>query len=277
MQHPAILKQDIKYWSAAGAAYAVSGALMACVLTPLAAAAVGACAIAVTAGIYKHLLPRAIKEETAAARPAQRGEKLRGMLDRLIARAGYKKDVTLYTRNAPTTSAWSMRDLIIADEALVRVLDDDEMEAVLAHELSHVMGREASQKVTLLCTPVVASAGAGLLSVFNAVAAQGAPSLPVAAGLSLAAVFATEAIFAYALRTREYRADARSALLTGHPGKLVSALNKVTSIDQNGLSAADVILHGVPAPIEPEEKPWQRLLSHHPTLRQRIAALEKLV
>ncbi|MBI2234482.1 MAG: M48 family metalloprotease [Micavibrio aeruginosavorus] len=277
MQHPAILKQDIKYWSAVGAAYAVSGTLMACLLTPLAAVAIGACAIAATAGIYKHLLPRAIKDETAESRLVQRGEKLRGMLDRLIARAGYKKDVSLYTRKAPTTSAWSMLDLIIADEALVRVLDDDEMEAVLGHELSHVMGREASQKVTLLCTPIVASAGVGILSVFNAVAGQGAPSLPVAAGLSLAAVFATEAIFAYALRTREYRADARSALLTGRPGKLVSALTKVTSIDQNGLSAVDAMFHGIPVPLEPEEKPLQRLLSHHPTLRQRVAALEKLM
>jgi heat shock protein HtpX len=199
-----------------------------------------------------------------------------GIVHELAVRAGLP-DPRVYLIDSPHPNAFATgRDpehaAVAATTGLLAILDRDEVEAVLAHELGHVRNRD-----TLVMTMTATIAGAiAMLANFGFFFRGGQRANPLAmlAALLLAPLAAMLVQLAIS-RTREYGADRASAEITGNPRALASALAKL----QAGAaripspvalrSPAAAALYIVPGG-------GRRLFSTHPDTADRIAALERM-
>jgi heat shock protein HtpX len=157
-------------------------------------------------------------------------------------------------------------------QGLLDLLEPRELEAVIAHELAHVVNRDAAVMT------VVGGPGEALLSGGVRVASQG--WFPVMIGGAIASAigwvgtYGTRALSRY----REFAADEGAVALTGSPAALASALIKVSdglvAIPRKDLRAAALhdAFHLLPAARENA----YGLPDTHPPLRARIERLERL-
>lgn len=164
--------------------------------------------------------------------------------------------------------------VVCVTDGLLQVLDLAEVEGVLAHELGHVKNGDI-----LLQTVSATLAGAvGMMSQFGmyGTAAGGRNRVNPLAAI-LAPLAATMIQFAIS-RTREFKADATAAAITGKPLDLAEALAKINA-------AAKQIPMQIPATMAPlaQVDPLQafgggiaRLFSTHPPVEERIARLQAI-
>jgi len=167
---------------------------------------------------------------------------------------------------------------VAATEGILRILSDEELEGVLAHELAHVRHRD------ILISSVAATLAAAIMMIarmaqFAAIFGGGRDSdregsNPVALlATIILAPLAAALIQAAISRSREYDADAGGAHIVGSPYGLVSALKKLEAasrqvpLDANPATAHMFII-----------KPFSTqgllgLFSTHPPTERRIAAL----
>ena len=164
----------------------------------------------------------------------------------------------------------------------MRILDDQELEGVLAHELSHVKNRDV-----LIST--IAATLAGAITMLAHMAQWSAMfggarsddeergGNPIA--LILMAVLAPIAAMLVQLavsRSREYQADATGAELAGRPWGLASALEKLqmaqeaVPMDANPATAHLFIVNPLSG------RSLMNLFSTHPPLEERIARLRAM-
>jgi heat shock protein HtpX len=165
---------------------------------------------------------------------------------------------------------------VAATTGLLAMLDHDEVEAVMAHELGHVQNRD-----TLVMTMVATIAGAiSMLGNFAFLLGgrdSEGRSHPLAGLLAvLVAPFAAMIVQMAISRTREYGADHAAAQISGNPAALARALAKIAgpaqaipsmASDQNPAAAQ---LYIVPTAVSD-------LFSTHPATEKRIAALMAMV
>jgi heat shock protein HtpX len=129
---------------------------------------------------------------------------------------------------------------VAATAGILQALDENELEGVLGHELSHVVNRD------ILISSVAATL-AGALTYLVQFAyfmprtdGERRGSNPLAFLFLLVAPFAAMLIQFAVSRSREYGADATGAGLTGEPRALASALQKLQSASkQIPLAGAD--------------------------------------
>jgi len=174
---------------------------------------------------------------------------------------------------------------VAVTEGLMRVLEREELEGVIAHELGHVKNRD-----TLIMTVAATIAGAvSMLAHLGHMAflfggsrssdeREEGGSHPLAALLGIiAAPIAAMLIQAAISRSREFLADETGARLSRNPRALASALRKIEA-----LSHARPMTVGAPATahlfiINPfSGSKMLRLFSTHPSTEQRVARLELL-
>jgi heat shock protein HtpX len=187
------------------------------------------------------------------------------------------------TPNAFATGRNPQHAAVAVTEGIMRLLERDELAAVLAHELGHVQNRD-----TLIMT--VAATLAGALSHLANMAMWGAmlgggssrdeegSSNPLAGllGIVLAPLAATLIQMAIS-RSREFAADEHGARLSGDPLALASALRKIESWSQRIPMTA-----GSPATahlfiINPfSGGGLVRLFSTHPSTEERVARLQAM-
>lgn len=187
------------------------------------------------------------------------------------------------TPNAFATGRNPQHAAVAVTEGIRRLLDRDELAAVLAHELGHVQNRD-----TLIMT--VAATLAGALSHLANMAMWGAmlgggssrdeegSSNPLAGllGIILAPLAATLIQMAIS-RSREFAADEHGARLSGDPLALASALRKIESWSQR-----IPMMAGSPATahlfiINPfSGGGLVRLFSTHPPTEERVARLQAM-
>lgn len=164
---------------------------------------------------------------------------------------------------------------------ILPMLSNDELEGVLAHELSHVRNRD------ILISSIAAMLAAAL-SIFARMAfwfggGSRDRNNPLGAVVGLVAIIvaplAAMLIRLAISRTREYQADASGADLTGRPLMLASALEKISA------GAARVPMRVNPAVsqlyIENPLKAMRgnsltRLLSTHPPMEDRVQRLQEM-
>lgn len=185
--------------------------------------------------------------------------------------------------------------VVCVTTGLLRRLDEPELEAVLSHELSHVVHRDVA--VMTFASALGVAAGlltraamyAGLFGGFgggygggrgrgsnnNAAMAE----LAVIAGSIL--VYAISFLLTRALsRYRELAADRSGAILIGRPSLLASALVKVTSelgrIPTRDLRAAEHFNAFYFAPFQSRGLSVSSLFATHPSLEVRLAQLQRL-
>jgi heat shock protein HtpX len=171
---------------------------------------------------------------------------------------------------------------VAATEGLLKLMNDDELEGVIAHELSHVRNYD------ILITSVAAML-AGALSVLASIARWGlmftgyggrdrGRGNPIA--LLLMIIVAPIAALLLQLgisRQREYAADAAGVKLVGHPYGLISALQKLGEYNKRipmNVSPTTASLFIV-APLSARAV-FSALFSTHPPLSERIAILQNM-
>ncbi|OGK95292.1 MAG: protease HtpX [Candidatus Rokubacteria bacterium RIFCSPLOWO2_02_FULL_73_56] len=211
---------------------------------------------------------------------------LHAIVRRLATRAGLPMP-RLYlipsdTPNAFATGRDPQHAVVAVTAGILRVLEDAELEGVLAHELAHVKNRDV-----LISTVAATLAGAitYLAHMAQWAAIFGGRSRdddgggnPVA--LILLAVLAPIAALLVQLavsRGREFQADATGARVAGHPQGLIGALQKLERANEalpmaqaNPATAHLFIVNPLSG------RTLARLFSTHPPLEERIARLHGL-
>lgn len=136
--------------------------------------------------------------------------------------------------NAFTTGTRPKNAVITVTQGLLDRLTDQELEAVLAHELTHIKNRDVMVITYASFFAMLASIIVQQFFLFGLMAEEdrgrgrNGGSMVMWVWVASLVVWAISYILIRLLsRYREYAADRGSAILTGHPGYLVSALNKI--------------------------------------------------
>ncbi|MET8271783.1 zinc metalloprotease HtpX [Streptomyces sp. NPDC079189] len=210
---------------------------------------------------------------------------LHGTIDRICALADMPKPRVAIARsdvpNAFATGRGEKTALVCATTGLLRRLEPEELEGVLAHEMSHVAHRDVA-------VMTIASFLGVLAGIVTRVALWGGfsrnrSSDPVGIAIMLiplisAVVYCLSFLLTRLLsRYRELSADRAAALLTGRPSALASALTKVSGqmarIPTEDLRKAEPYNAFYFVPAFSSKESLSRLLSSHPTLEQRLDQL----
>lgn len=164
---------------------------------------------------------------------------------------------------------------VAVTHGILALLNDEELEGVLAHELGHVRNRD-------ILTSSIAATLAGAITILAQFAmffGGGGSDRRRDSGIGalvmlLLAPFAATLIQLWVSRTREFEADASGAHLTGNPYALASALEKISGVSrQVPLVASPTNAHlFIIAPLLSGQT-WASLFSTHPPVRQRIERL----
>ncbi len=226
---------------------------------------------------------------------------LHGAVDRLCALADMPKPrVAIADTDVPNAFATGRSPkaaVVCATTGLLRRLDEPEVEAVLAHELSHVAHRDVA--VMTIASGLGLIAGLLTRAMFYAGLFGGGGNRNNQSGSQLAAmegVIMLVSIVVYAIsflltralsRYRELAADRSGAILIGRPSVLASALVKVTGemsrIPTRDLRKAEPFnaFFFTPAIAQRGGQGGQgislsSLFATHPPLEQRLAQLAQL-
>lgn len=212
---------------------------------------------------------------------AQQAPGLHRIVERLAHKAGIPTPQLYVIPGAAANAFATGRDpshaAVAVTQGIVNLLPEDELEGVIAHELSHIMNRDT-------LTQAVAATVAGAISFLAQLLSysmwfggggrdnEGANPLALLGTVILAPIAATVIQLGIS-RTREFSADEGAARLTGNPQALARALQRLEA------SARRVPMGGNPA-FEPlmivNAVPKQfmaSLFSTHPSTEQRIERL----
>jgi heat shock protein HtpX len=224
----------------------------------------------------------ALKAAKARALHPSEAPELHAMVADLAGRAGLPCP-QLYLSPSPQPNAFATgrspsHAVVAVSQGLIEVMPPDEVAAVVAHELGHVLDRDTllssvvAAMVTGLCA-IVTFASFGTLVVSTADDEQSAP-LRTFALLLVAPLGATVLQLALS-RSREYAADQTSAELLGSTGEPIA----------RALLRIDAHARARPMPIGPGlAQAWivnpvaghiglARLFSTHPPIAERVARL----
>ena len=185
--------------------------------------------------------------------------------------------------NAFATGRNPQNAAVAATEGIMRLLSEEELEGVMAHELAHVQNRD-----TLIST--IAATFAGAISMLgsmlqwaaifgggNSEDEEGGGSMLSGLALAFIAPMAAMLIQMAVSRSREYLADAAGARICGKPLALANALRKL----QMGAQAVPM-QEATPATshmfiVNPlTGGSMLKLFSTHPPMEERVARLEAL-
>jgi heat shock protein HtpX len=227
---------------------------------------------------------------SSGARPATREQapRLYASVERLAARGNLPvPKVYIIPQAAPNAFATGRNPrhaAVAATEGLLQLMNDDELDGVIAHELGHVRNYD-------ILTSSIAATLAGAITWIAHMAQwamifgggrsrdndRGGGAITALAMIILAPIAAMIMQLAIS-RQREYAADASSARLVGHPYGLISALEKLGAYNKRipmDVPATTASLFIV-APLSAGQA-FSRLFSTHPPLEKRIAALRQMV
>jgi heat shock protein HtpX len=166
---------------------------------------------------------------------------------------------------------------------IINKLDDQELEAVIAHELTHIRNRDVRLLIiSIIFVGIFAFLTESLMrSIRFSVAGRGKrDGRIVIIALLLAAIgYLLSSIFRFAIsRQREYMADAGSAQMTKHPLALASALEKI-SVDPRieAVQRRDVAQLFIENPQEVKKNSVSvsKLFMTHPPIEKRIELLRQ--
>ena len=181
--------------------------------------------------------------------------------------------------NAFATGRNPEHAVVAVTHGILRMMSDEELEGVLAHELAHVKNRDiliSSIAATLAGAVMMIASMARWAAIFGAVGGGDDDEGGGLIGFLLLAFLAPIAALLVQLgisRTREYQADATGARIAGNPMGLARALEKL------GTASKRVPLKANPATahmfiVNPlSAKGLMGLFSTHPPLEERIRRL----
>jgi heat shock protein HtpX len=227
----------------------------------------------------------------AGAKVVERDQapELHDMIERLCAMADLPKPrvaiIDTDIPNAFATGRSPKHAAVAVTRGLWQRLEPQEVEGVLAHELSHVANRD----VLIMTIASFFAMLAGLLTrfglysgMFGGGRSRDNNSVPVWLIVLLVSVvtyFLSQILILAISRYREFAADRGSALITGAPEHLMSALQKISSdmfrIPQRDLREVETLnaFFIIPANVKGS---INSLFMTHPPLEKRLAALAEI-
>ncbi|MDQ1269709.1 MAG: heat shock protein HtpX [Thermodesulfobacteriota bacterium] len=218
------------------------------------------------------------------AQPLERSQ-APGLFDtvaRLARQAGLPMpNIYLIPESAPNAFATGRNPehaVVAVTQGLMNMMNQDELEGVLAHELGHVKNRDIliSTIVATLAGAIMWIASIARFSAFFGGRDDDEGGLGIIGVLvvSMVAPIAAMIVQMAVSRSREYLADATAASITGNPRGLASALSKL-----GGFSRSHAQVDASPATahmfiVNPlTGKQMMNLFSTHPPIEERVARL----
>lgn len=228
----------------------------------------------------------------SGAHPADpaRYRQLHDLVEALAIGEGFTKP-DVYVINDPSPNAFATgtspnHAAVTVTTGLLATMNREELEGVLAHEMSHI--RNYDVRLLLIVSTLIGLAGllASVLwrSVFFTRGGRGRNGgqlvllvMAASALLALVALVVGPLIRLAVSRRREELADVSGVELTRNPGGLISALRKIEQNDQpfaafNHATAAMCI----DDPLQHHERWFHHLFDTHPLISERIAVLERM-
>lgn len=253
-----------------------------------------------------YFLNQWIIDQATGARLVSRSEMKHvwAMLDNLSRRCGIRtpalRVIDTDALNAYASGLTEGSYCVTVTSGLVATLEDEELEGVLAHEITHIVHHDVRLMVVagiLVGTiPLVHDIAMkmfwalimGVLNLYRAILTimklPGTKLLAevtylgllwvaklVAYGIGLVATMCSLMLQFALSRRREFMADAGAVTLTGNPAALMSALRKIS-----GNATLDTALAAVRAMCIENGATWFGLFSTHPPIEDRITALSRL-
>lgn len=227
------------------------------------------------------------------ARPATKEEDLQltNILDGLLVASGMEEKPRLYVvesmqPNAFATGRNPKNSVICVTTGLLEKLNYRELEAVVAHELAHIKNYDIllSAVISVMAGFVVMLSDVIFRTRFrrnrdNDRNTSSAEAILVLVGLIflILSPIITKLIELAVSRRREYLADATAVSFTRNPDGLISALAKI-SLDDSELEVAsksNAFMY-IENPFKTKKKEKSSLFSTHPSITERIEAIENL-
>lgn len=226
---------------------------------------------------------------TSGAQPVTREQlpRLYAVMERLAAKAGLPVP-KLYVipeaaPNAFATGRNPHHASVAVTQGLLELMNDDELEGVIAHELSHVRNYD-------ILTSSIAATIAGAVTylaqwgmIFGGYGGGRDDDREGGGGFSailmmILAPFAALLLQLFLSRTREYSADETGARMVGQPYGLISALQKLGAYNQRIPTTALAPATAALCIVQPlfGTGGLSSLFSTHPALEDRIAALRQM-
>jgi heat shock protein HtpX len=178
--------------------------------------------------------------------------------------------------NAFATGRSPKRSAVAVTRGITKLLSEDELRGVLAHELAHVRNRD------ILITSVAATIGGAItylgymLLFFGGDDDESPLGLIASLALVILAPIAATIIQLAISRQREYSADATGAEISGNPESLASALERL----EEGAKAIPMQVNQASEPLY-IVKPFSgrgiaSLFSTHPPIEERVRRLRQM-
>jgi heat shock protein HtpX len=221
----------------------------------------------------------------------EQAPELHRIVDKLSAEAGIPKPrvaiVPTDVPNAFATGRSLHHSVIAVTNGLMSRLNDEEVEAVLAHELSHVRNRDVAVITIASFLATIASFLMNSALYGSMYGGYGGGNRERQAPITMILVFIVSAIVYFVgmilvrllSRYREYAADRGSAIITGHPSHLISALMKISGtmdrIPKRDLRAPEGMNQFFIVP-QLTGRSLMELFSTHPPIEKRIQQLERM-
>ena len=211
---------------------------------------------------------------------------LHGIIDRLCVQADLPKPrVAVWETSMPNACAMGRSQksaTVCATRGILDMLSPAELEGVMAHELSHVINRDVMVMTLASFFATLASIIAQFALFFGGGYGsdeEGERDIMIVVLVSVVVYAVSFVLLRTLSRYREFAADRGSAVLTGRPSALASALLKISGtmerVPSQDLRKAETMSAFFIIPAR-AKKSLMNLFADHPPLEQRLAALERL-
>jgi heat shock protein HtpX len=248
--------------------------------------------VGIVYGIFSWLSAGSIVAGATGAHPAERKQypRLFHVVETVAIAAGLPQPPPVYVVDDPAPNAFAAgrspdKAYVCVSTGLLNLMDERELEGVIAHELSHIRNRDVRlMSLVAVLVGVVALLSDFLLriSFFGGGRRSGGSTGAIAFALGLAALLiapvAAVLIQLCVSRRREYLADASAAEITGDAEGLALALRKLqidqTSTAHASRAVAHLYIENPQNQATGVSTAFRGLFDTHPPLEARIAALE---
>jgi heat shock protein HtpX len=250
-----------------------------------------ALAFAVVMNTVSYFFSDKIALKTSGAQQVTREQlpRLYAVMERLAAKANLPvPKLYVIPEEAPNAFATGRNPRhasVAVTQGLLEIMNDDELEGVIAHELSHVRNYD-------ILTTSIAATIAGAITYLAHMAQWGVlfggyggdreddreGGAFAAIAMMILAPFAALMLQLFLSRTREYSADETGARMVGQPYGLISALQKLGAYNQRIPTTALAPTTAALCIVKPmlSGGGLASLFSTHPPLEARIAALRQM-
>lgn len=232
--------------------------------------------------IFQYFLASKVAIAITGAKPIEKrdNERLYRIVENLAITTGLPTP-KIYIINDPAPNAFATgrnpnEAIVAATTGLLSIMDDKELEAVMAHEMGHIANYDI--RLSMIVFGLVSAIGLMVNIVSRSMFRDNNRNNPIGniIGLVVVALAPLIAMIVQLAvsRQREYLADATSVLTTRYPDGLISAFNKFKQygrpMQKQDTSSAHMFIN------DPLKKGFLgKMFSTHPPLDERIARLQK--